>query len=57
MPVLECPMEPLKLAVALGVRRTGEGLLHLKQAHQFPEILRDELRAVVRDNPGMSVGI
>ena len=48
----ECLVEPLQLAVRLRIIRRRSDVGHARQPYELLEVLGDELRTIVRDDPG-----
>lgn len=53
---LNRPIEPLKLAVSLGVIGRRPNVAHTGDPDEFLKISRDELRTVIADNPWLDAG-
>ena len=49
-------MEAFQFSVALRIVRAGQHMGRLPLAHELLEVLGHELRSIVRDNPGTSLG-
>ncbi len=48
-------MIPLNFSVALGIVKTSAHMLHAAQANEVLEVFRNELGAVVRDDPWLGI--